>query len=173
MRSILNALDTAFLALDQRSRGLLNRLDDEGLFSKRIKVDDGSGLLSCAECIVRSAAKVEQTFGGITTRLWDDPFEWTLPEKLGDKRSILQYLDEVAQTRARGMTFIRSDAELAKLIQAPVEMKTLHEVLTTCSDYAHERLDRAEAASQTTCASQPAWDWALIRVRATDPTKSE
>ena len=29
-----------------------------------------------------SAGTIEQTFGGITANLWDDPFEWTLPETL-------------------------------------------------------------------------------------------
>src|SRR3712207_7579473 len=37
---------------------------------------------SCGEHVLRSAAAVEQTFGGITVNLWDDPFEWTLPESL-------------------------------------------------------------------------------------------
>ena len=49
--------------------------------------------------LLRSAAAVEQTFGGITTRLWDDPFEWTLPEKLSSTDLLIGYLNEVEQTR--------------------------------------------------------------------------
>jgi hypothetical protein len=33
---------------------------------------------SCGEQVLRSAAIVEQSFGGLTANLWDDPFEWTL-----------------------------------------------------------------------------------------------
>jgi len=148
MRTILESLDDAFLSLDERSRRLLDRIDEGRLFAKAIETASGAAALPPGDYIVRSAARVEQTFGGITTRLWDDPFEWTLPERLGDKQSVLEYLDEVAETRARGMAFIGSDAELTKLIQAPVKMRTLHEVLTSCLDYARKLLERAEAANQ-------------------------
>lgn len=148
MRARLESLNGAFISLDDRSRRLLDGLDEGRLFAKTIATARGPAPQSSGECVVRSAAKVEQTFGGITTRLWDDPFEWTLRERLTDKRSILRYLDEVAQTRARGIAFIASDAELTRLIQAPVKMRTLHEVLTLCLDYSRKLLDQAEAASQ-------------------------
>jgi hypothetical protein len=148
MRVILESLNGAFVSLDNRSRRLLEGLDEGRLFVEMIAAARGPAPLSSGECIVRSAAKVEQTFGGITTRLWDDPFEWTLPERLADKRSILQYLDEVAQTRTRGMAFIGSDSELGTLIQAPVKMRTLREVLTSCLDSARKLLDQAEAVNQ-------------------------
>lgn len=56
---------------------------------------------SVGEYIIRSASVVEQAFGGITTRLWDDPYEWTLPEKLATSELIGQYLDDVDASRKR------------------------------------------------------------------------
>ena len=44
------------------------------------------------EHIVRSAGAVEQTFDGITANLWDDPFEWTLPENLATPREVARVL---------------------------------------------------------------------------------
>src|SRR5438105_4010622 len=102
MDPILSAFDRQFLALDARSRELLALLSNEMLFAQP------ENDKSCGEYILRSAAAVEQTFGGITTRLWDDPFEWTLREKLADHASILDYLDEVEVTRQNGFAFFGS-----------------------------------------------------------------
>jgi len=113
MDPILSAFDRQFLALDARSRELLALLSDATLFQKLTS----SG--SCGEFILRSAATVEQTFGGITTHLWDDPMEWTLPEKLADHASIRDYLDEVEVTRQNGFAFFASDADLTREIPAP------------------------------------------------------
>src|SRR5436305_1775099 len=102
MDPILSALDKQFITLDSRSRDLLAVLTEEQLFQR----PDGSSTsmtpFSCGEYVLRSAAAVEQTFDGITTRLWDDPFEWTLPEKLSTRGAVRQYLDEVEETRKRG-----------------------------------------------------------------------
>ena len=54
---------------------------------------------SCGEQVLRSAAIVEQTFGGLTANLWDDPFEWTLPETLSTSAKVIEYLNEVEATR--------------------------------------------------------------------------
>jgi hypothetical protein len=43
-------------------------------------------LSPAAEQILRSARIVEQVSGGITANLWDDPFEWTLPETFKNER---------------------------------------------------------------------------------------
>jgi hypothetical protein len=74
---------------------------------------------SCGEELLRSAATVEQTFGGISTNLWDDPFEWTLPETLPTRAKIAGYLAEVDATRRRGFELFKSDADLLKEIMAP------------------------------------------------------
>src|SRR5947207_1532178 len=64
--------------------------------------------LSGGEHILRSAASVEQTFGGITSNLWDDPFEWTLPETLPTANKVARYLDEVDATRKHGFELFKS-----------------------------------------------------------------
>ena len=81
---------------------------------------------SCGEHLLRAAAAVEQTFGGITVNLWDDPFEWTLPEALPTPNEVARYLEEAEATRRRAFEFLRSDEDLSKEIAAPAgEMRTL------------------------------------------------
>jgi len=92
---------------------------------------------SFGEAILRSAAAVEQTFGGIMTRLWDDPFEWTLPEELSTAEKIKEYIWEVEKTRVKGFAFLISDDELLKQIPAPECIKPIFEILI-------ETLARAE-----------------------------
>jgi hypothetical protein len=62
---------------------------------------------------------VEQTFGGITANLWDDPFEWTLPEALSTTTKVEEYLEEVEQTRRRGFALIATDDDLSRYIGVP------------------------------------------------------
>jgi hypothetical protein len=70
------------------------------------------------ENIRRSAAIVEQMCGGLTANLWDDPFEWTLPETLSNAERIIEYLDEVEVARKRAFGLI-DDAALSKYIAMP------------------------------------------------------
>jgi hypothetical protein len=84
---------------------------------------------SFGEYLLRSAAAVEQTFGGITARLWDDPFEWTLPEELATNAKIVEYLEEVEATRGRGFFFFKSDSDLAKQLPAPEELRSIFDIL--------------------------------------------
>ena len=88
------------------------------------------------------------TFGGITTRLWDDPFEWTLPEKLSDRGSIIRYLDEVENTRAHGFGFFESDADLVKELPSPDKLRPLIEVLLETIARAEHYQGRAFAVFQ-------------------------
>lgn len=129
MEPVLAAFDRAFRTLDERSRELLAKLDVETLFVKPRVIENSMAMFSCGEYVLRSAAMVEKTFGGITTRLWDDPFEWTLPEKLADHESILQYLDEVEETRTKGFSFLASDADLHRKIPAPEKLTPLIDIL--------------------------------------------
>ena len=48
--------------------------------------------VSIGENVLRSAAVLEQTFGGLTANLWDDPFEWTLPESLSTVELVNEYV---------------------------------------------------------------------------------
>ena len=125
MGAVLFALDQEFIALDKLSRELLAKLPDEQLFVKPREIS----MFSCGEYLVRSAAMVEKTFDGITTRLWDDPFEWTLPEKLGDRSGVLQYLDEVEATRVKAFGSFASDDDLNRNIPAPEQLRPLISVL--------------------------------------------
>ena len=70
------------------------------------------------ENLVRSAAAVEQMCGGLTANLWDDPFEWTLPETLYNPDRVIEYLNEVDLARQRAFNSI-NDAALTKLISVP------------------------------------------------------
>lgn len=79
--------------------------------------------------LIRSAAKVEQTFGGINSKLWDDPFEWTLPEALGSEEKAFEYLGEVETARREGIARIRSDSELDREIWSPTGVISLSNLL--------------------------------------------
>lgn len=68
--------------------------------------------------ILRSAATIEQMCGGLTANLWDDPFEWTLPETLSNADRIVEYLLEVDLARERAFNSI-DDAALTKYISVP------------------------------------------------------
>lgn len=104
--------------------------------------------LSVGELILRSAASVEQTFGGITTRLWDDPFEWTLPEKLSTRLLVNDYLDEVESTRSNAFKFFSWDTELTKQIPAPEKLRTLADILLETVARAEHYQGRAFAVFQ-------------------------
>ncbi len=148
---LIRTLDTEFASLDRRSRLLLERLDDDRVF-RPIKNLERT---SCGELVVRSAAMVEQTFGGLTTRLWDDPFEWTLPEKLGTIAGILEYLDEVEATRKRGFQLFTSDDELSRELPAPVKVISLFELLIQTLSRANHFQGRAFLAFQIVTGEKP------------------
>ena len=70
------------------------------------------------ENLVRSAAAIEQMCGGLTSNLWDDPFEWTLPETLSNADRVIEYLSEVDLARERTFNSI-DDRALTKYILVP------------------------------------------------------
>ena len=105
--------------------------------------------LSVGEQILRSAAAIEQTFGGLTANLWDDPFEWTLPETLSTSESIIEYLSEVDSTRRRVFESIDGDGALSKYVAVPSgESKTLIDVLLETLMRASDYHGRAAAATK-------------------------
>jgi len=119
------SLDDEFVRLHERSCALLLLIPAEQLYRQpRVdhsgsKVSVTQPVYSCGEYLLRSAAAVEQTFGGITANLWDDPFEWTLPETLSTPAHVRDYFVEVEATRRRGFSLIASDDELRKEIMLP------------------------------------------------------
>ncbi|MEZ5425446.1 MAG: hypothetical protein R2747_04195 [Pyrinomonadaceae bacterium] len=107
----------------------VKNVPDELVFRKPGENQLSFAVFSSGELILRSGAAVEQTFGGITARLWDDPFEWTLPEELSSTRKIIEYLGEVEQIRKKGLDCFRSDEDLLREIPAPEKPKTIGSLL--------------------------------------------
>ena len=148
MNAILSGFDRAFERLDSNSRELLGRIPDSLLFAKPRQIANSMAIFSCGEYLLRSAAMVEKTFGGITTRLWDDPFEWTLPEKLADHQSIFRYFDEVEDTRRKGFSFFGSDDDLKREMPAPEKLTPIIDVLLDTFGKARHFQGRAFAVFQ-------------------------
>ena len=113
-------------SLDQQFAVLINSLKDL------------AGSVS-PDLLLRSAAVIEQMCGGLTANLWDDPFEWTLPETLSNTDRIIEYLSEVDLARQRAFNSIRDDSVLTKYISAPTGeqllVNLLLETLVKASDY--------------------------------------
>lgn len=125
---IVRGLDEQFARLHGRSLALVRAVPAGRLYWQppREPAARTFPVYSCGEHLLRSAAAVEQTFGGITVNLWDDPFEWTLPESLPTPEEVARYLEEAEATRLRAFEFLRSDEDLGKEIAVPSgEMRTL------------------------------------------------
>lgn len=143
MRSFLDSFNSRFAAIDRRSRFILEMIDEGDLYRRPREIAQTMSPFSCGEYLLRSAAAVEQTYGGISTRLWDDPFEWTLPEKLATRESVIAYLDEVEATRKRGAFFLSSDDELAKNIPSPEKLRSIFDLLLETVAKAEHHQERA------------------------------
>jgi hypothetical protein len=137
MKTLIESFDRQFVLLDLRAREIIGKTPAEKLYWQPREREALFPVNSCGEYILRSAGAVEQTFGGITTRLWDDPFEWTLPEELATNDLILNYLSEVEATRKRGFALFRADEDLRREIPAPEKLKTIFALLL-------ETISRAE-----------------------------
>ena len=137
-----------FSSINSRSNELLKLIPDERLFWKPRELNQSFAMFSCGEYLLRSAGKIEQTFGGIMTRLWDDPFEWTLPEELSTAALIAEYLSEVERTRSKGMTLFSSDEDLQKEMPAPEKLQTIFEILLETIARAEHFQGRAFAVFQ-------------------------
>lgn len=137
MKRLTEILNERFVLLHNRSSAFVNKIPTEKLYWQPRKVENALPVYSSGEYILRSAGAVEQTFNGITTKLWDDPFEWTLPEALFDNEKVIEYLSEVEESRRRGFALFASDDDLLKEILAPARQKTIFSLLL-------ETLSRAE-----------------------------
>lgn len=131
MDQLIAGLDEQFARLHARSSDLLSLITAEQLYRQpRSTGALAPPVYSCGEHLLRSAASVEQTFGGLTASLWDDPFEWTLTETLPTPQSVLGYLAEVEATRRRGFDFFAGDEDLRKEIMMPSgQSRTLFSLL--------------------------------------------
>jgi hypothetical protein len=132
-RELVDHLEREFTRLIENLKQLVNSVTSDLLYRRPPSVTIGENLL-------RSAAVLEQTFGGLTANLWDDPFEWTLPETLSTAELINEYLSEVDDARARAFRSISGDRDLTKYISGPSGepqqlFAVLVETLVKASDY--------------------------------------
>ncbi len=146
--SLLETFDRSFASVSARTQALLDITPDDALYRRPRDLPHTFAMFTIGEYILRSAAAVEQTFGGITTRLWDDPFEWTLPEKLHSVGLISKYLTEVDCTRSGGIAFIANDDSLSRSIPAPVKIIPISQILIDTIGRSEHYLGRAYAVSQ-------------------------
>jgi hypothetical protein len=144
MRETIESLDNQFADLHIRLVELTSRLSSDFLYAS----PQSDPKNSCGEQILRSAATVEQSFGGLIANLWDDPFEWTLPETLNTPSRILEYLNEVEATRRRGFEALKIDDDLAKEIMTPSGPVRLQAFLLDTFERARHHLQRATDAFQ-------------------------
>jgi len=120
-------------------REIVQRLDRE--FANLIdSLKDLAESASPNPHLLRSAAVIEQMCGGLTANLWDDPFEWTLPETLSTADRRIEYLSEVDLARQRAFDAITDDGALTKYISVPsgeprLLISLLLETLVKASDY--------------------------------------
>lgn len=115
-RTLVESVEREFALLDSRTRDLLQKIPGALLYQPA----NLPGLTtSFGEVILKSAGIVEQTCGGLNANLWDDPFEWTLPEALSTPALVSEYLAEVTQTREAFFARLKADEDLKKLIFLP------------------------------------------------------
>jgi hypothetical protein len=132
-REIVNQLDLELAGVIASLKELVNSVPQHLLYQHPPDVSIG-------ENILRSAAVIEQVCGGLTANLWDDPFEWTLPETLSNADRIIEYLSEVDLARERALKSIVDDSALSKYVSVPSGeprqlVSLLLETLVTASDY--------------------------------------
>ena len=132
-REIVNHIDLELASVVNGLKELVNSVPGHLLYHHPPDVSIG-------ENILRSAAVIEQVCGGLTANLWDDPFEWTLPETLSNADRIIEYLSEVDLARQLAFNSILDDNALTKLISVPsgeprLLVSLLLETLVTASDY--------------------------------------
>ena len=149
MKQLIETLDAQFLRIHRRAVDFVVLVPPEKLYWQPREREALFPVNSCGEYILRSAAAVEQTFGGIMTRLWDDPFEWTLPEALSTNELILNYLAEVEETRLKGFAFFTTDDDLRREMPAPERLKPIFQILLETIARAEHFQGRAFAVFKT------------------------
>lgn len=145
MKVFIDSFDRRFGRLYDATVQLVEKIPPEKLYWQPREIFKDFPFNSCGEYVLRSAGKIEQAFGGITVKLWDDPFEWTLPEQLSTNDLILNYLSEVEATRRRGFALFQSDDDLKKQIPAPENLVTIFDLLLDTLAVAENHLGRAAA----------------------------
>ena len=144
-RQIVQHLEQEFSGLIESLKDLVRSVPTELLYRHPPPVSVG-------ENILRSAAVVEQTCGGLTSNLWDDPFEWTLPETLSNSDRIVEYLSEVDLARQRAFNSIKDDSALTRYISDPsgerLLISLLLETLVRAAEHKGKASDRIHKMAQ-------------------------
>jgi hypothetical protein len=143
-REIVNTLDREFARLHSQSCAILDSTAVDILYANPAQTGIGS-LRSIGENVLRCAAAIEQTFGGITSNLWDDPFEWTLPEYLSTPAKVIEHLAEVEATRRRAFSSFGDDGCLLQRVAMPSGetrplLDLLQQTLQRAADYQAQSL---------------------------------
>ena len=157
-RKIVESLDRDFARLHVNSCAVIEHTSSVLLYAIPPSTDvsvsaSGAGRLpTIGESILRSAAVIEQTFGGITASLWDDPFEWTLREYLSTPVKVKEHLGEVEATRKRAFGSFVDDDCLLKDIAVPAGgarplIALLSETLVRAAGYQSQALDALKILS--------------------------
>jgi hypothetical protein len=121
-RQIVESLDREFARLHVNSSAAIASAPVGALYLIPARAgipSESNSTVSIGEGILRCAAAIERTFGGITSNLWDDPFEWTLPEYLSTPEKITAHLAEVEDVRKRAFASFADDECLLKHISMP------------------------------------------------------
>jgi hypothetical protein len=150
-REIVESLDREFARLHAKSCALITKTSPANLYVAPAQAElpssssDLNPISSVGESVLRCAAAIEQTFGGITANLWDDPFEWTLPEYLSTPGKVNQHLADVEVTRQRAFSSFADDACLLKRVAVPSGetrplIDLLLETLLRAADYQAQAL---------------------------------
>ena len=159
MNNFIATLNAQFSQTHLRNCAFARLIPVDKIFWQPRQTANAAPVYSCGEYLLRSAAVVEQTFGGLTASLWDDPFEWTLPEELATNEKILAYLNEVEATRLRGFALFTADADLQKELLVFSKQKTIFALLIDTLARAENYQGRAFAAFRSfSDASLPRWD---------------
>lgn len=154
-RILIASLDNQFADLHRRYCSLICSTAEADLY-RQTQPTNGRTIASVGECVLRGAAVIEQTFGGITANLWDDPFEWTLPENLSTVNKVIEYLEEVAATRQAAFASFSRDADLLKEVMVPAAgTRVLFDLLTETLVKSAVCYGRAAATSSLLPTSPP------------------
>jgi hypothetical protein len=158
-RVVISSLDKEFARLHSHYCSLIRAIPEEGVY-RNPQGSEGRFHSSVGDILLRGAAAVEQTFGGITANLWDDPFEWTLPENLSTRELIIEYLEEVEATRRRAFVSFVRDADLLKEIMGPAAetrllIDLLAETLVKTAEFYGHAAALLRLLTQVTAAERP------------------
>ena len=157
-RVVIRLLDQQFAFFHRRNCSLISTAPEDDIYRDPRRAEGRR--LSVCENVLRSAAAIEQTFGGLTANLWDDPFEWTLPENLSTAERIIEYLDEVEATRQRAFASFNRDRDLLKEIMVPAAktrplIDVLLEALVRTAEYFGRAAATLSALADSTTSESP------------------